>query len=59
MLRGKATQAGATNAAVKVDSARSQAFAPRVGTANKTGGNTFSGVPTVAVKRVMVQGARQ
>lgn len=59
MLRGKPTQAAATIAAVKVNSARSQAFAPRVGVANKTGGNTFTGAPTAAVIKTANQGARR
>ena len=58
MLRGKPTQAAPTTAAVRVTSARSQAFSPRVGTSNKTGGNTFSGAPTAAVIKTANQGAR-
>lgn len=58
MLRGKPTQAAATLAAVRTDNTRSQAFSPRAGVTNKTGGNTFNGVPTAAVKRVLNQGAR-
>jgi len=59
MLRGKATTTAPTQAAVRTENTRSQAYSPRVGAANKTGGNTFSGVPTAAAKRTMNQGARR
>lgn len=61
MLRGRATQPAATTAAVQTDNRRGQAFQPRVGVDNKTGGNTFASVPTAAVKKFpggMTQAAR-
>ncbi len=39
-------------------SATRQALGAKVGAANKTGGNTFKGQPTAAVKKVAIQGAR-
>lgn len=58
MLRGQATKTGSTLAAVNTSGNRGKSYAPRVGATNKTGGNTFASVPTVAVRKATNQAAR-
>lgn len=57
MLRGQAAATAPTLAALNPSATR-QALGAKVGAANKTGGNTFKGQPTAAVKKVSIQGAR-
>jgi len=57
MLRGQATTVGPTKAALNPLSTR-QALQARNGAIQKSGGNTFTGVPTVAVKKVVIVGGR-
>jgi hypothetical protein len=58
MLRGKPQYVAPTRAALSPGTTR-QALGAAVGVTNKTGGNTFTGQPTAAVRRVMNQGARK
>ena len=56
-LRGQATGPAQTAAALNPNSTR-QALGATVGTTNKTGGNTFTGQPTAAVKRIVRKAGR-